>query len=89
MHQGIAGLCAAEETHVRGVIVVFVAPAEGDNLLVKPLHRLHGVGVVAVHNNGAGAVRRELTEGLYRIFNAAEVVKVVVIYVQNNGNVVG
>ena len=89
VHKGIAGFCAAEETHIFGIIIVFTAPAESDNFFIKALDGFHCVGVVAVHNNGAGAVGSELPEGFYGIFDGAEIVKVVVVDVKNYRNVIG
>ena len=65
-----------------GEVVVVSALAEGDDLLVKTLDSLHGVGVAAVYYKLAGGLLRKGAEALDDVLKRAEVVEVVGVNVE-------
>ena len=88
MHKGVSGFCAAKLMDILCPIIVFFAPAEGDYFLIKAFHSLHGIFIVAVYDKCAGVIFGKFAEGFDCSVDIAEIIKVVVIDVENYRNIV-
>ncbi len=85
MHYVKFGFHAAFAVNVGGVPVIAFRSAEcNDFAFVKTRNGSHGIFVVPVDYYGSVSVRAEFAEGLDYIVKIFEVVKMILVYVQNH-----
>ena len=87
MVQGILEIDPVVQLQIGGKVIVLRPQAKGDAAGFNSLHRVAGVGVVPVVDDQTGSHGGKLVEGMLQILHGLKIIQMIVVDVEDYGDV--